>query len=259
MASKFSLFALLFLIFFQPIYAETAIDKQLQVAQAAYQRGESAQSRDERQNAFNEALKLYLQLEGEPGNGKLYYNIANSYYQLGEYGLAILYYSKALKIMPRHNKASYNRAFAMAKQGIYKPDPKPINDTLFFWHRLFSLQERIEHSSLFILILFILVSTYIWTKHYLFKALSITFSVITLLLLGSVLTTQYIEPQEAVLISAYGLYHGPGERFALASKKPLMAGETVVIEGASEDGEWLKIHTSGNETGYLPVDILRLF
>lgn len=235
-----------------------AIDIKIKEAQEAYLEGETAESSTEKEQAFNRALKLYLQLEGEPGNGKLFYNIGNTYFQLGEYGWAILYYSRALNLMPRNNKAFFQRILAQTKQGLPLSVEEPILDKLFFWHRLFSFQERLWLSMVAFMVTFAVLSGFIWTRLYLFKALSITSVVVTFLLFGSVLTSQYLSPVRAVMVGSYGLYHGPGERFALSTQTPMIAGVEVIVEEISDDGEWFKIETKEGLVGYVPVDTIRI-
>lgn len=46
---------------------------------------------------------------------KLYYNLANAYFKVGETGRAILYYNKALKLAPSNDDVRYNLAIAEAQ------------------------------------------------------------------------------------------------------------------------------------------------
>src|SRR5690348_2052936 len=78
-----------------------------------YREGEGASNAQERKMAFNDALTLYLQMEGDNPSAKLCYDIANTYYQLSEYGYAILYYNKALVENPRFSEARNNLQIAL--------------------------------------------------------------------------------------------------------------------------------------------------
>ncbi len=46
---------------------------------------------------------------------KLYYNLADAYFKVGEMGRAILYYNKALKLAPSNDDVRYNLAIAEAQ------------------------------------------------------------------------------------------------------------------------------------------------
>ncbi len=46
---------------------------------------------------------------------KLYYNLANAYFKVGETGRAILYYNKALKLAPSNDDVRYNLTIAEAQ------------------------------------------------------------------------------------------------------------------------------------------------
>ena len=65
------------------------------------------------QGEYNAAANLYKEIID---NGKaspfLYYNLGNSYYKLGNKGLAILNYEKALKLDPSYNDAIINKEIA---------------------------------------------------------------------------------------------------------------------------------------------------
>lgn len=62
---------------------------------------------------YQEALNNYLEIEkGGYDSYKLYYNIGNAYYKLGDKGKSILYYEKALKLNPAGEDAQTNLQIA---------------------------------------------------------------------------------------------------------------------------------------------------
>lgn len=75
--------------------------KELTDADSSYIEGEKATTLAKRQEKFNQALSLYMNLEEEyaptHGDGKLYYNIGNTYFQLQEYPRALLYHPETKK------------------------------------------------------------------------------------------------------------------------------------------------------------------
>lgn len=66
-----------------------------------------------RNSQFNDAIEIYNRLINEGYEGTpLYYNLANSYYRIGELGKAILNYERALKLSPSDEDVKHNLAFA---------------------------------------------------------------------------------------------------------------------------------------------------
>ncbi len=64
-------------------------------------------------NKYNEALTEWNLIISQGGKGEqLYYNIANTYYQLNQYPKAILYYNKALKWNPNCKDCQNNLKLA---------------------------------------------------------------------------------------------------------------------------------------------------
>ena len=50
-------------------------------------------------------------------NGKLYYNLGNAYLKSGDVGRAILWYERALKLMPHDPDLRFNINYARSKSG----------------------------------------------------------------------------------------------------------------------------------------------
>lgn len=87
-----------------PVYAESAQER-FDSGNLAYQRGR-----------YKAALGHYHKLEEwNVEHPALYFNISNAYYQLGQYGYALLYIEKALKIRPAAEDYLANRRLILAK------------------------------------------------------------------------------------------------------------------------------------------------
>lgn len=72
---------------------------------------------------YDKAIALYEQAAKKYGtSSELYYNIANSYYRLGNMGEAILYYERALKLDPNNDDARFNLEFVKDKANIRVDD-----------------------------------------------------------------------------------------------------------------------------------------
>ncbi len=77
-------------------------------------------------------------------NGRLYYNLANCHLRLGDVGLAIVNYRRALRLMPGDARVRKNLHFARSLPvvRISKPAVSAMLETLLFWHYGTSLAAR---------------------------------------------------------------------------------------------------------------------
>lgn len=97
-------FTILYLLILSalPSLAQTATD---QKADSAYNAGNYA-----------EAAQLYLEtIKSEGSSDKLYYNLGNSYYRLGQTANAIIAYERALRLEPGNDNARSNLEFVNSK------------------------------------------------------------------------------------------------------------------------------------------------
>lgn len=227
----------------------------LQQADEAYHSGERASTIAEREAAFNRALLLYTELEEKNhpvyGNGKLYFNIGNSYFQLGQYPLAIVYYYRALALDPRSETIANNLHLAQAKLGINVSEETSLFDKLFFFHTKFSLPERLQALFVLGLVLLLLLSFYLWRGSHGIKTAIKWIGCAWLLMLLSVGYTRYFSPVEAVVVDPTVLYRDAGEQYAKVSDQPVLPGSKVRIIDSSQEGNWLKVITSQGTVGYL--------
>lgn len=235
-----------------------ALTDHLGRAYESYHVGETAQTIEGKEQAFNRALRLYTQLEGEPGNGKLYYNIGNTYFQLEQYGWAILYYLRAQKLLPRDDRVNFHLTLARAEQGIKLEPPQVWKTRLLFWHYKLSQSERIQVFIAFGVLVFLVISWALWNPIPFLKKLAGVFTAAWLLVLASLLYFQYWAPVEAVIVTPFGLYHGPSEDYALVSDEPFIPGTEIRVQKIADDGTWLKVTAPDGKVGYVPADIIRI-
>jgi tetratricopeptide (TPR) repeat protein len=74
--------------------------------------------------------------EGGIENGRLFYNIGNIYFRLGDTGKAILNYRRAERFIPNDINLQQNLNYARSRR-VDKIEPKPqtqVLRSLFFWH-----------------------------------------------------------------------------------------------------------------------------
>ncbi len=225
-------------------------------AHKAYQQGEAAQTIAEREIHFNQALKLYL--ENEKPHGKMYYNIGNCYYQLNQPGMAIWYYQKAEKLLPRDHKIEQN--LAKAKEQVKAPFHKEyeIKKRLLFWQYFLSPQERSIAFIALSLITFILSSSYIWLKKKGLKYLTIAFCLMTFVM-GTALSQFDLKEKTGIFIQPSLLRCDAGMQYKAVDQNLIPIGEIFKVLELSEDGSWVKVKVSQNKKGYVNSELVRLF
>lgn len=232
----------------------------IHLAESEYREGEISTQVADRKKAFNLALSHYLQLEKNYhpnyGNGKLYYNIGNAYFQLGEYPLAVYFYEKSLSLDPRDNKTISNLATTLDKLGLNRPTTGFKLDNIFFFHSYLSLPERLTLFFFFSLLAFLFLSLIVWHRRRLLQSLAILFGISALILLGSIFYSQFISPMEAIVVKPAFLYRDAGDQYAKVAEKPLTAGEKIQVLDLK--GEWLKVLTPSGELGFIKSNSLRI-
>jgi len=67
-------------------------------------------------------------------NGRLYYNLGNAYLRSNQLGRAILWYERALELIPEDPDLKFNHAYALSRTKDERPDRGPsLIRILFFW------------------------------------------------------------------------------------------------------------------------------
>lgn len=230
----------LLLCFSSFLVADTALEY--------YQKGEQAKSVEERKEAFNHALTLYHQYETANPSAKLCFNIANTYFQLGEYGYAALYYYKALKDNPRDEQIRTNLDITLKKAGVAPLEPSFIPPL--------SHNEKVGALLVILFIIFILASLAIWLYHPLLKVVAIIFACLGVLLFAHILWTEYFTRARAVIVRPTVLRRDAGEQYVALVKEPCIPAAVVIVEGLK--GDWMHVRLSSGAEGYIPKESARL-
>jgi tetratricopeptide (TPR) repeat protein len=254
---------IVFILFVHMVVSQfDTVDQELNQAYAAYQEGVEATNIAARKEGFNKSLSIYKHLETlyspDMGNGKLYFNIANDYFQLGEFSQAVLYYLRAENLNPRDTKVQNNLEKAYNKLGIKVKTQDAVLNKIFFFHHAFSLPEKLQLITLFSVILFTLASFYIWWPFLGLKTLLAIVSIAIFLLLSSIFYTQFISPSYAVILKANLLYQDAGKQFAKVLDDPLLPGSKVEVLEVLQNGKWLKILTPDGAVGFIPYESLQI-
>lgn len=236
--------------------------KQLQIAQEHYEAGEHAATAMERKKLFNEALQILLQLDEKHspqfGNGKLYFDIGNSFFQVQEFPLAILYYERAAALRPRDDKVARNLATAQQQLKIVPDKSNSPFEQLFFFHNYLSLPERLQAFTFLAVIALGLGSGFFWTKNLWLYRSALVIGVLCAVLLLSLGYSHYIAPERGILIQASSLYRDSGEQYAKVREEPLSAGLNLKVLDVSYSGKWLQVQTPEGLVGFVPNSSVRV-
>ncbi len=184
-------------------------------------------------------------------NGKLFYNIGNSYFNKNELGQAILWYERALKLIPNDPDLKFNinyaRTFIKDKN---ENKPSPFYNIIFFWKNIFSITTIQILSIILFSIFWILSAVYYVKKYYILKLPTIILFTISIIFITTSFFNFYNENyiKTGVIISEKvsirsGLSDNSTELFILH------AGTKVIIKDTKHN--FLKIYFSKGKIGWI--------
>ena len=206
---------------------------------------------------FRKALLSFERINRAGGieNGKLYYNIGNIHFRLGDMGRAILNYRRAERFMPHDMNLQQNLDYARSRCAD-KIDAKPqtrIFQTLFFWH--YDLNEGVR-SSLFLIffnLIWVLAGIYLFRKRAWLCNAIIACSIISLLLGGSLGVEAFQQSRThsgVILAGEVVARKGDSTTFEPTFKDPLHAGaEFTLVE---ERKGWYHIELADGRQCWVP-------
>ena len=237
-----NLFLLAFMFFFTLLhgYDDTVL--------TTYRAAETANTQNERQALFNKALHEYLVIQDS--SASLQYNIANCYAQLGEYGLAILYYYRALHKNPRFEKAQVNLQITAQKIDLHLENREPSFPLSSLELKLCCLGAAAAG--------FLFFSLYLWTRHSLLRQLGILALLTAVIFFVLIAWMQWFSHIDAVIIAPTQLKKDTGVQYTPISTKDPLYGQRVRVMEIMPDGLWLKIKTSNGEEGYVSKEQARI-
>lgn len=248
----------LFLVFF--IFAAACLEASdvgvaLSAAHENYLKGEKASTVAEQEKYFNEALKQYKQVERASSveSGGLYYNIANSYFVLGHYSMAVFYYYKSLRLDPFDLNANHNLRLALIELGLQPPSPS------FTVQMISALSAKWKDVLIVLtLALFLSCSWFIWRPCRRAQLCFIGSLATWLLAIAAGGYSHYFTRLEGVIIESTLIHQMSEGQFEPASTQPIQAGSKVEVLDVVEEGQWIKILSPSNQPGYISYKALRI-
>lgn len=231
-------------------------------ANALYVHGEQAQTWIERKKFFNQALLLYLKVETESsplqGSSMLNAAIANSFFQLGEYAWAILYYSRALSLAPLDHEISERLILSQKKLNIIPENPLSFFQRILSFNGFINVPQRWQFLFYFLMASFLFSFVMIFTKKSRFiRALCYFCLFSSSFFLLNLICTYYFIPLKGILITPTGIYRSPEPNVQLTFI-PLREGSQLQVLDVEKNGTWLKIKDRNGMVGYVPFQTIRI-
>jgi tetratricopeptide (TPR) repeat protein len=187
-------------------------------------------------------------------SGNLYYNLGNAYYKAGNTGRAILFYEKALMLMPRDADTRANLAFVMT--GI---EDRPEDDRPAWFLRFFSFfVSDVSLDGLTVLCAVCWWAVFICAVTYLFlrgkwqggpryvAAAGITFLFLSVMLVLRLAFFDMVQ-NGIILDKEVEVKYGPTEADATAFT--LHEGSKVRVENIAHD--WVQVWFSAGKAGWV--------
>ncbi len=187
-------------------------------------------------------------------NGKVFYNIGNVHYQLGDVGRAVLNYRRAQVYMPDDQNLQENLSSALSKRRdlIEEKQEEKILKTLFFWHYDLSLRARLIIFGIFYILFFAALSVRIFKREW-FTARTLAVLLLPVVLFGGSLLAEIISPPApgGVLTAREVIARkGDGVSYQPSFTEPLHAGTDFIL--IEDRGSWFHIELRDGRRCWVP-------
>jgi hypothetical protein len=231
----------------------------LESAEQAFRRGVELDQTDPAaaREMYERALLHYERLVRGDGvqNGRLYYNIANSYFRLGDLGRAILNYKRAALYIPQDENLEANLEYARSRRidRIESRESDRIFKTLFFIH--YDLPSRIKLAVFTVAFAFLwaMASILLFLRRPLLRALLVLSIVVSGLFLVSIaVEAVHASRSPAGVVTAREVVarKGDAETYQPSFTEPLHAG--TEFEMMEERSVWRHIELGDGSRGWIP-------
>lgn len=250
----------LFALSWQPALA-SPIDRQQLLNEASGFCQQASQGDDPAQSAelYRKALIRFEKLVNDGLiNGKLYYNLANTYFQLHDLGRAIVNYRRALALLPNDDNLRQNLRFAESLQvdRIEAKQEAVLAKALLFWH--YDLSPRLR------LLILVIANAIFWgllaikvcRRRVPWWPLALSLAV-GLMMGGSLLAAGLHQQAVGVLIASETTARkGDGQAYGPSFDTPLHAGLVVTLVERRQD--WLQIELADGRRCWVPAESVEL-
>jgi len=207
---------------------------------------------------YRKALIRYRKLiDAGVANGKLYYDIANTYDRLGDIGRAIANYRRAQQFMPDDENLRHNLNYVLNQRQdkIELKEKEKVLKTLFFWHYDLPYPVRAAIFAVFYILFWILLLVRFRKKGGLVHwglALSLFVSAATMTSLVVERRAEAGHRPGVVVAPEVIARKGDGTSYQPSFNQPLHAGTECTL--LAERGNWLQVELANGSSTWLPKD-----
>lgn len=122
--------------------------------------------RQYKSGAYSEAAAEFKKLTDKGiSNGKLFYNLGNAYLKAGELGHSILWYERAMKLIPGNPDLKFNHQYAVSLTKDEKtPKGSPVLRILFFWKYQLTDQTVYRLAAFFNLMFWVSLTVFLFIR-----------------------------------------------------------------------------------------------
>lgn len=238
--------------------SEDAMERELGLANAAFDKCEGASSEDAKRY-YGEAILHFERIIKEGGikNAKLYYNVGNAYLLKGDVGRAIVNYRRSERLDDRNADVEKNLAFARSRRidAVEVKSSRRVLKTLFFWHYDFSIRTRFLISCISFGVLMAIVTSMLWFGRKGFFSVSGVILTGVVLCFGlSVGVEHYSDLHQinGVIVAVEVVARqGDGMNYPASFKDALHSG--TEFEVIRQQSGWLNIELSDGSKGWVPA------
>lgn len=208
------------------------------------------------------ALRLErITREGGVENGKLYYNIGNAYFRMGDVGRAILNYRRAEQFIPQDENLQQNLQFARQRRTdkVEEQQQKAVLKTLFFWHYDLSIGARATLFVIAFLTIWIAAGLRLFRPRSSLRWTIVIASAISLMFLGSLIaeTIALKKSRPGVVVADEVIARkGDSVTYEPSFQEPLHAGTEIDL--LEERADWLHVELADKRQCWLPASAVEL-
>ncbi len=226
----------------------------LQQANTFFHQANESRNDDEKKKLYEKALLRYETVSKDIVNGKLYYNIGNTYFMQGDIGRAIANYRRAEQLIPDNEQLQQNLGLALKKRQDIIPvkQEEKLLRTLFFWHYDLSEKVRTVIFACAYLAFWIGSSLMLLTPLTIPRRLPVTLLVLTMMFSTSLLAKRFGTQETSGVIVAQKIIarQGDGLNYQPSFTAPLHAGTEFNV--LDQRGKWLHVELQDGRQCWLP-------
>lgn len=248
-----------------PVIADVSEDSRLMLeeGQRLFQEASNTEEEAVAQDLYRKALDRfeYVVEADDVHNGRLFYNMANGYYRLGEIGRAVLYYRRAELLRPADANVRHNLSEARSQRLDRLPTPQEasLSRALFFWHYLISARARVYVFAAAFAGAWVLAGVYLLRRRRRFFTGALVAAAVAVLFFASIAAhgVALSRADEGVItVEEVTARKGDGIAYQSSFVDPLHAGtEFRVIERRAD---WYHIELTDGRRTWIPADAATL-